>query len=406
MTLRTHKIALDLTDKERTHLAKCAGVSRFAYNWALSEWDAMYEAWREDHSLPKPNHLLLRRMLNGIKRESFPWMLEVTKCAPQEAIIDLGKAFSNFFAGRTAHPAYKRKGVHDSFRVSSGFFSVSGRTIRLPLIGALRMREELRYEGARTVSVTISRRADRWYASVVCEVAEPVDGELLNAADGSPLAVVGIDAGVDAYVPSSGEPYETPRSYRKAEQKLRRAQQSLSRKQKGSRNYGKQKLKVAKVHARASDIRSDYLHKATTDIVGGADIIVIEDLNVKGMLKSRRLSKSIADASFSEFRRQLTYKSAAAGKTLVVADRFYPSSKLCSACGAKTKRLTLGMREWACEECGRVHDRDVNAAINLMKYDESSPVSVCGEFSASAVSCVCGTMVSSLCEAETKRQIA
>jgi putative transposase len=401
MILRTHKIALDLNNRQKTHLAKCAGVSRFAYNWALSEWVRMYEAWKSDNSLEKPGQMLLRRMLNAIKRDQFPWMLEVTKCAPQEAIIDLGRAFKNFFSGHGSYPVFKKKGKHNSFRVSSGFFHISGKTIRLPIIGTLRMREGLRYENARPVSVTISQRAGKWFCSIACEVKKP----LLQEKAGYGRAV-GIDAGVNAYVTSEGIVYETPRSYRKAERKLRPAQKSLSRKQKGSSNYGKQKKRVAKIHAKACDSRADFMHKMTTDMVGGADTIVIEDLCVKGMLANRRLSKSISDASFGEFRRQLSYKAESAGKMLIVADRYYPSSKLCSLCGAKTKRLTLGMREWACEGCGARHDRDMNAAINLKRYAESSPASVCGEFFASAIPRKSANMVSSLCEAETKRQIA
>ena len=399
--LRTHKIALDLTDKQKTHLAKCAGVSRFAYNWALAEWTVMYEAWKEDNSLEKPNQLLLRRMLNAVKREQYPWMLEVTKCASQEAVIDLGKAFVNFFAGRADYPVFKRKGVHDSFRVSSGFFHINGKTIRLPIIGTLRMREALRFENARPISVTVSRRADRWYASIVCEVVNTLYKS--NPKDGK---TVGIDAGVNAYVASDGIVYETPHSYRKAEKKLRRAQQSLPRKQKGSRNYEKQKVKVAKCHARVCDVRTDFLQKMTTGIVSEADTIVIEDLNVKGMLRNRRLSKSISDASFGEFRRQLVYKTEAAGKKLVIADRFYPSSKLCSVCGAKAKRLALGMREWVCEDCGALHDRDRNAAHNLKRYADSSAASVRGGLFASAIPRVCETMASYPYEAETKQQIA
>ena len=398
--LRTHKIALDPNNKQRTHLAKCAGVSRFAYNWALSEWNRMYEDWSFDNSLGKPNQMLLRRNLNAIKREQFPWMLEVTKCAPQEAIIDLGKAFKNFFEGRASRPVFKRKGVHDSFRVSSGFFSVSGKRIRLPIIGWLRMREELRFCG-RIVSVTISRRADRWYAGVVCELPEPA-----HNASADKGKVVGVDAGACAYVTSDGAVYETPRSYRKAEKRLRRAQQSLSRKQKGSKNREKQKLKVAKAHACVSDRRAGFLHKMTTEITGVTDTVVIEDLNVKGMLKNRRLSKSISDASFGEFRRQIAYKTEASGKTLILAGRYYPSSKLCSSCGSKAKSLTLNMREWVCPDCGALHNRDFNASVNLKKYAESSPVSVCGEFFASAASHGSGTAVSNLFEAETKRQIA
>ena len=381
--LRAHKIALDLNNKQRTHLAKCAGVSRFAYNWALAEWNTMYEASKTDPSLLKPNQKLLRRNLNAIKREQFPWMLEVTKCAPQEAIIDLGKAFGNFFKGLADRPVFKKKGIHDSFRVSSGFFRVEGKTIDLPHIGTLRMREELRYDGARQINVTVSRRADRWYASILCEVPDaPV--KALNGGSSGEVKTVGIDAGVGAYVTSDGDEYETPRAYRKAEKGLRRAQKSLSRKKKGSNNRKKQNRKVAKQHAKVYDTRADFTHKMTTEAVDGADVIVIEDLNVSGMLKNRHLSKSIADASFGEFRRQLAYKTEAAGKTLVIADRYYPSSKLCSVCGVKTKLLTLGMREWECEACGVGHDRDLNAAINLKKYADSSAVSACGEFNASA----------------------
>ena len=380
--LKTHKIALDVNNKQQTHLAKCAGVARFAYNWALTEWKAMYEARLEDNSLPKPGQMLLRRNLNAVKREEFPWMLEVTKCAPQEAIIDLGKAFKNFFDGRAAYPVFKKKGVHDSFRVSSGFFKVEGKTLTLPIVGGLRLREGVRYDGAKFISVTVSRRADRWFASIVCDV--PEQPRKRTGKKPGPPKVIGIDAGVHAYVTSDGEVYEAARSYRKKEQQLRRKQQSLSRKQKGSSNYQKQSMKVARKHAEASDTRSDFLHKMTTAITDDADVLVIEDLNVKGMLKNKYLSKSIADASFGEFRRQMTYKADEKGKTLIISDRFYPSSKLCSACGAKTKHLTLSVREWVCNECGTKHDRDVNAAINLKKYAESLPVSACGEFSASA----------------------
>jgi putative transposase len=399
--IRTQKIALDLSNKQRSYLAKCSGVSRFAYNWALAEWSSMYDEWKKDSLLEKPNQLLLRRKLNTVKREQYPWMLEVTKCAPQEAIIDLGKAFENFFCGRASYPVFKKKGVHDSFRISTGQFQIKGKSIRLPHIGWLRMREALRYEEGRPISVTISRRAGRWYASAACEIPKMVSRLYV-----SPGRVVGVDAGVNAYVPSEGEPFETPHSYRNAEKRLRRAQKSLSRKQKGSKNYLKQKEKVAKLHARVADVRSDSLHKMTTEIVGSYETIVIEDLNVKGMIRNRYLSKSITDASFGEFRRQLEYKTEAAGKTLIIADRFYPSSKLCSSCGAKTKRLTLGMREWVCEECGTAHDRDRNAAINLKKYADSSAASVRGEFFVSATLRFCENVTSYLYEAETKQQIA
>jgi putative transposase len=380
--LRTHKIALDLTNKQRTHLAKCAGVSRFAYNWGLSLWEELYAAHKNDPSLPKPSQYEIRKILNAVKREQFPWMMEVTKCAPQEAIIDLGKAYRNFIAGRGSRPVFHKKGVRDSFRVSSGFFVIEGDRLRLPHIGWLRMREVFRYKGAEIISLTISRRAGRWYASIACEILY----ERKEEAPRLPIhpRVCGVDAGVNEYVDSSGARYEVPRSYRVAERRLRRMQKALSRKQKGSRNRAKARLKVAKLHARTADIRQEFLHQLTTRLIRQNDLIAIEDLNVKGMMKNRYLAKSIADASFGEFRRQLSYKAENAGTKIIVAERFFPSSKMCSECGAKTKRLPLSIRSWTCGECGTRHDRDLNAAINLKRYAESSAVSACGEFSASA----------------------
>ena len=405
MILRTHKIALDINNEQRTHLTKCAGVSRFAYNWALSEWNCMYEAYKANYLLQKPNQGIIRRKLNAIKREQFPWMLEVSKCVPQEAIIDLGKAFSNYFFNRANRPVYKKKGLHDSFRISSGSFFIEGKTIRLPFIGVLRMCEELRYKDARPVSVTISRTAARWYASIVCEVC--VNKQVINSTHNIGNArIIGIDAGVNAYVSSDGNVHAVLRSYRNAEKKLCREQKALSRKKKGSQNWKKQKLKVAKQYTRIVNARNDSLHKTTTCIVNAADIIVIEDLYVNGMIKNRCLSKSISDASFGEFRRQIVYKSETAGKILVIADRYYPSSKTCSKCGAKTKHLTLGIREWTCETCGSLHNRDINAAINLKKYAESSLASARREFFASPEPVLYRPSASNLYEAGTKHQFA
>jgi putative transposase len=385
MMLKVHKIALDINNVQATHLTRCAGTARFAYNWALSRWTEQYKAHLANPALPKPSQQSLRRELNAIKREQFPWMLEVSKCVVQEAIIDLGRAYANFFARRAAAPIFHKRGVRDSFRISSGFFKLDGKRIRLPHVGWLRLREELRFPGAKPLSVTISRRAARWYASVTCEVEE-MPAPLRAPAK---LKVVGIDVGLRAFCDSYASFYELPRAYRRAEAKLRRLQQSLSGKQKGSANYRKQKQALAKTHAKVADIRSDFLHKLTTNLVRDNDIIVIEDLNVKGMIKNHHLAKSISDAAFGEFRRQITYKCSESHKTLIVADRFFASSKLCSTCGAKTKHLPLCVRSWKCSVCGSEHDRDLNAAINLKHYAaDSLPVPACGEFFASdAVTC-------------------
>jgi putative transposase len=384
-----------------SYLNKCAGTARFAYNWACARWQEQYEARLKDPALDAPSQYSLRRELNAIKRKQFPWMLDVTKCAVQEAIIDVGRAYANFFSGRAAHPVFHKKGVHDSFRVSSGFFKVQGKKIHLPKCGWIRMRECLRWKDAKLVSVTISRSAERWYAAIVCEV----DDTGRSAKEGAHDNTVGIDLGVREYVASDGKRHELPRAYRSSERRLRRAQKSLSRKQKGSKNRERQRRKVARIHVRTTNIRTDWLHKLSADVVASAATIVIEDLNVKGMIKNHHLAKSIADAAFGEFRRQLQYKSEEVGHSVVVADRFYPSSKLCSQCGAKTKRLPLSVRSWTCPVCGSFHDRDLNAAINLKAYAASSAASACGEFLTAGAVVPKGASVSSrLYEAGTERQ--
>ncbi|MDR2716257.1 MAG: transposase, partial [Coriobacteriaceae bacterium] len=274
---RVHKIALDPNNIQRTYLLKSAGVARFAYNWALAEWTRQYEAHKENPTLSKPSQTALRRQLNSIKREQYPWMMEATKCAPQEAIIDLGRAFSNFFAGRAKYPTFHKKGVRDSFRVSSGFFKVEDKAIQLPKIGWIRTRESLRWQDARLISVTISRTADKWFASIVCEIDSTTRTAVPQAKDNT----IGIDVGVREYVCSDGARHTLPQAYRVSEKKLKRAQQSLARKQKGSNNRTKQREKVAKVHARTASIRADWLHKLSHEIVKNNAVVVIEDLNVK-----------------------------------------------------------------------------------------------------------------------------
>lgn len=377
MPSRAHKIRLDPTNKQATALARAAGCSRFAYNWALARWQEQYAAHVNDPSLPRPSRYSLRKQLNSIKRIEFPWMLESTKCAPQEAIIDPGLAFQRFFKGRNKYPSFKKRGVRDSFRLSSGQFSIVGKMLRVPDIGWIRMTEAVRFDG-RCTTVTLSRVAGQWFASVLCEVAEPHP----QAPSGETL---GIDVGVGEYVVGDGARYPVPRAYRAAERRLRRAQQALSRKQKGSVNRAKARIKVARLHQRTADVRQDWLHKLTTELADRADTVVIEDLNVSGMLKNRYLSKSVSDAAFGEFRRQMEYKITDRGTELVVADRWYPSSKLCSICGTKAKSLPLEIRSWECGGCGAQHDRDLNAAINLAAYPAntaaSSAVAACGAFS-------------------------
>lgn len=362
-----HKIALDPNNVQATYFAKAAGVARFAYNWALAEWQRQYEAWKQDNSLPKPSQAALRRQLNAIKREQFPWMLEVTKNAPQMAIIQLGEAFKNFFAGRAKYPQFRKKGGHDRFTLTNDQFSIDGCRIRIPNLGWVRMRESLRFTG-KILSATVSRVADRWFVSINVDTQ---DDSHLPLAENQGAA--GVDLGVSALATlSTGEIIPGPKPHKALLARLQRLSRILSRKEKGSANRKKAKAKLAKLHARIAAIRSDSLHKLTTDLTRRFHTIGIEDLNVRGMVRNRHLARSITDMGFFEFRRQLNYKATMRGGQVVVADRFYASSKTCSACGQKREVLPLAVRQWTCEQCGTHHDRDVNAAINLKNMAVSS----------------------------------
>lgn len=362
--LTAHKIALNPNHVQATYFAKACGVARFAYNWALAEWQRAYAAGE------KTSQLALRRQLNSVKRTQFPWMLEVTKNAPQMAIIQLGKAFQNFFAKRAGYPTFRKKGLHDRFTLTNDQFAVEDSRIRIPNLGWVRMRESLRFIG-KIISATISRVADRWFVSIAVDTPEnPVPTAHENQ------AAVGVDLGVSNFATlSTGEIIAGPKAHKNLLHKLRRLSRSVSRKQRGSRNRDKAKKKLATLHYRIRSIRGDALHKLTTTLTQQYSVIGIEDLNVKGMMKNRRLARAIADGGFYEFRRQLQYKSRIQGSVVVVADRWFASSKLCSVCGEKLSELSLSVRSWACPHCATTHDRDINAAKNLEKMAVSSIVS-------------------------------
>jgi len=370
--LVAHRIRLDPNKIQCTYLSHAAGVARFAYNWALTEWGNQYAAWKAEPALPRPSEAALRRQLNAIKREQFPWMLEVTKCAPQMAIMQLGRAFDNFFAGRARYPRYRRKGVDDRVTISNDQFQVEGPRLRLPKLGWIRMREVLRFTG-HIVSACLSRTADHWYASITVECPD----SQLPSADNQ--GVVGVDLGVTHLATlSTGETVEGPKALRRMLGRLRRLSRALSRKVKGSANRAKARLKLARLYERITHVRREGLHQLTTSLARRFHTIGIEDLNVKGMLRNRKLARAIADMGFHEFRRQLLYKAARHGSQVIVIDRWYPSSKTCSGCSHVLDVLTLAQRSWVCPACGVDHDRDVNAAVNLMKMAVSSTVTACG----------------------------
>lgn len=237
------------------------------------------------------------------------------------------------------------------------------------------MREPLRFTG-KIMSATISRVADRWFVSLTVET--PDDSHLPKAEN---QGAVGVDLGVSALATlSTGEPpIPGPKPHKALLKRVRRLSRSLSRKQKGSTNRRKAKAKLARLHARIANLRQDALHKLTTGLTRRLHTLGIEDLNVRGMMANRHLARSIADMGFFEFRRQLEYKAAMRGGVVVVADRWYSSSKTCSNCGHKLETLPLAVRKWTCPACGTTHDRDLNAAINLKNLAVSSTVSACGE---------------------------
>lgn len=370
--LIAHRIALDPNNVQATYLARTAGVARFAYNWALSEWRRQYAEHQANPTLTAPSQLALRRQLNAIKREQYPWMLDVTKNAPQMAIIQLGEAFKNFFARRARYPKFRLKGTDDRFTLTNDLFRVDGKRFYVPKLGWVRMREVLRFTG-RIVSATVSRRADRWYVSVTVDATETS----LPPAENQ--GVVGIDLGVSVLATlSTGEQWPGPKALRSLLDRLRRLSRSLSRKVKGSRNRDRAKRRLARLHSRIANLRRDGLHKLTTSVARRFHTIGIEDLNVRGMLGNHRLARAIADMGFYELRRQLEYKAAWRGGHVVVADRWYPSSKTCSCCGYRLEELALATRSWTCPACGIDHNRDINAAVNLKNMAMSSIATACG----------------------------
>lgn len=256
-------------------LVKSCGVVRFVWNWALDEWQNQHNAGE------KPDKFKLSQQLNAIKKEQFPWMLDVSQRCTSQPIKNLGNAFDKFFNKKGGYPKSKKKGAHDRFTLEYNKgcnFEVKGKKIRIQKIGWVRLAEPLRFEG-KLLWATVSREADKWFVSIQVEIPDLPKLPKTNKA-------IGIDVGVREYVDSDKNHYPVPRSFRRTERKLRRLQQSLARKQKGSKNREKAKIKVARCHARIKNIRGDWLHKFTTKIIRENGIIGIEDLNVRGMMKT------------------------------------------------------------------------------------------------------------------------
>lgn len=308
----------------------------------------------------------MRKQLNAIKREQFPFMMEVTKCAPQIAIQQLGDAYKRFFKGESQYPQFRKKGERDRFGISNDRFKIQKQKgkffIQIPRLGLVKMKEELRFHG-KIMSATISTRGEKWFVSINVELSEEI--QPLPKTQQS----VGLDLGVTHLATlSDGTKIQAPKPLKNYLKKLIRLSRELSRKQKGSSNRAKAKAKLSRLYYQINNIRKDFLHKLTTELVRKFDVICLENLNVKGMMKNRRLSRAIQDLGFYELKRQLIYKANQFGKTVKSVERFFPSSKTCSCCGFKLEKLSLSVRKWTCKNCHAEHDRDINASINILNF--------------------------------------
>jgi putative transposase len=355
---RAYKFRFYPTPQQAEVLARTFGCARFAYNHMLRQ---RTDAWFQ--RMEKVNYNQTSAMLTALKKTpEHAWLNEVSSVPVQQSLRHLQTAFSNFFARRAGYPAFKHKDGAQAAEYTTSAFKWDGKALKLA-----KMDKSLNIRFSRTLpkavvvsTVTVSKdTANRYFVSMLC--TDQVTAR--NKAAGK----VGIDLGLTHFaILSTGEKVAAPNTFRRNETRLAKLQRRLAKKQKGSANRRKARLKVARLHAKITDSRRDFLHKLSTRLINENQVIVIESLAVSNMQKNRCLSKSISDAGWSEFVRQLEYKAHWYGRELIGIDKWYPSSKRCSGCGHTAKAMPLKVREWTCPECGIIHDRDINAARNVL----------------------------------------
>ncbi|MGW4490993.1 RNA-guided endonuclease InsQ/TnpB family protein [Streptomyces sp. NPDC004376] len=356
---RAFKYRFYPTEEQAAELSRTFGCVRLVYNRALEERTRAWHDERRRVSYAQSSAALTRWK----KTEELAFLAEVASVPLQQTLRHLQTAFAHFFAKRARYPRFKsrKKSRTSAEYTRSGFTWRGGRLTLAKMAEPLDIRWSRPLpEDTEPSTVTVSLdRAGRWFVSLLCE-------DTIAPAPAT-TAAVGIDAGITSLVTlSTGEKITNPRHERHGRARLAKAQRQLSRKAKGSNNRAKARVKVARVHARIADRRRDFLHKLTTRLVRENQTVVIEDLAVRNLLKNRSLARAISDAAWTELRSMLTYKCAWYGRDLVVIDRFFPSSKLCGNCGTVRDTLPLNAREWTCDHCGTVHDRDDNAARNIL----------------------------------------
>ena len=356
--IRSHKIRLHPTSEQANYFARAAGTSRFVWNWALAEWNRHYEAGG------KPPAFKLKKQFNEMRREQYPWTWEVTKNASDQPILDLGKAFTAFFEGKARRPRFKsKKRSKASFYLANDQCELGDHRIWIPKLGWVNLAENLRFKG-KVIGARITKTADWWFVSIMVEVQD-------EQPEKRPAAI-GIDVGLNRLATlSTSEECENQAFLKTALKKLRQANKRLHRRIKGSKNREKARRQVARLHYRITCLRDDVLHKLTTTLADCYGIIGIEDLNLKGLLKNRRLSRAFSDAALGKLLCLLDAKVEQRGGRVIKVGRFFPSSKTCHACGWKWEGMQLSDRVFLCQNPTCAYhlfpqDRDYNASLNIL----------------------------------------
>lgn len=355
---RAYKFRFYPTSEQEEILVKTFGCTRFIYNYMLR---LRTDAWMQKKE--RIGYHESSAALTALKKQSeYAWLNDVSSVPVQQSLRHLQTAFANFFAKRAKYPQFKRKCGNQSAEYTSSAFKLDGKSLKLAkMSGPLNIRWSRQIpKAAKVTTVTVSKDvAGRYFVSLLCDdvVAKKPEAQ----------GKVGIDLGLTHFaILSTGEKVAAPNAFRKNEKKLAKLQRRLAKKTKGSNRRTKAKLKVARLHAKIADSRKDFLHKLSTRLINENQVIAVESLSVSNMQKNRCLAKSISDASWSEFVRQLEYKAHWYGRELIGIDRWFPSSKRCSDCGYTMPKMPLKIRQWACPECGSIHDRDINAARNVL----------------------------------------